>query len=342
MSVAPPLDVQQMDVEGFDPASLPPGSKRRYHLVVSQLPAGTPVIFAALVVRGAAAGKTMVATGAVHGDEFEGGIAIQDLFDELDPRVMHGTFVGIPVVNGPAFGAGDRTGPHDGQDLARVFPGSTHGTISERIAHALGEYVLPRADLYVDLHSAGNVHRITPFAGYQLSDTLGETQRRAAIAFGLDLVWGTSYLPGRSLSAARAKDVPAIYVELEGEGRARAGSIAVALRGLRNLVAMLGILAAHYPDAARHVVEDDREQSGHLQLDARAPESGLFLPRVELWDRVAVGELLGEIRHVDGRVIAEVRSGKAGRVLLLRTFPRVLAGEMVAFVLEIDDASGRR
>ena len=326
-----------LGVEAFDVAALPAGSKQRQHLAITQLPDGAPVSFPALVARGAEPGRTLLATGAVHGDEFEGGIAIQDLFEELDPQSMRGTFVGIPVVNAPAFVAGERSGRHDRHDLARVFPGSAEGTISERIAHALTEHVIPHADLYADLHSAGNVHRITPFAGYQLSASLGEMQRRAAIAFGLDLVWGTSYLPGRSLSAARAKGVPAIYVELEGEGRARPGSRAIALQGLRNLLAMLGIHHGSYPEQARHVVEDDREHSGHLQLGTVAAESGLFLPSVELWDRVEVGQPIGEIRNVDGRVVTAVRASQAGRVLLLRTFPRVHAGELVAFVIEIDE-----
>ena len=331
------LPVAARNVAEFDPELTPSGAKSRTHLVVDHLPDGQPLAFPALVARGAAPGRTLLATGVIHGDEYEGAVAIQDLFAELDPARMTGTFIGIPVVNGPAFAAGSRAGSYDHQDLARVFPGSADGSPSERLAHALTEHVIPHADLYADLHSAGNACRIKPFAGYQLRPELGATQREAAIAFGLELVWGTIGLPGRSLSAACDKGVPAIYVELEGEGRCRPESRAVALQGLRNLLAYLGIVAGDFPsEPPRYLVEDERADSGHMQLDNHAPTSGLFLPDVEVWDRVASGDRLGVVRRADGRLAAEVRSQKAGRVLLVRTFPRVIAGDSVAYVIEVD------
>ena len=325
-------------VADFDPESTPRGGKSRAVLVVDELPDGQPLAFPALVARGAEPGRTLLATGAVHGDEYEGPLAIQDLFAELDPARMAGAFIGIPVVNGPAFNAGSRTGGHDHQDLARIFPGSSDGSPSERLAHALTEYVIPHADLYADLHSAGNDYRIERFAGYQIRPELIAAQRRAAIAFGLDLVWGTAALPGRSLSAAGAKGVPAIYVEMEGEGRCRPESCAAALQGLRNLLACLGIVAGGHPrQRPRYLVEDGRAGSGHLQLANHAPTSGLFLPDVTVWDRVAAGDRLGVVRRADGRTAAEMRSAKAGRVLMVRTRPQVIAGDCAAYVIEVDE-----
>ena len=322
----------------FDPEFTPRGGKSRTSLVVDHLPDGQPLAFPALVARGAEPGRTLLASGVIHGDEYEGALAIQDLFAELRPERMSGTFIGVPVVNGPAFTAGTRTGSHDHQDLARVFPGSADGSPSERLAHALSQYVIPCADLYADLHSAGNDSRIKPFAGYQIRPEL-IAQREAAIAFGLELVWGTAALPGRSLSAAGEKGVPAIYVELEGEGRGRPESCAVALQGLRNLLAYLGIAAGDCPSGPPpFLVEDKRAGSGDMGLDHHAPTSGLFLPDVAIWDRVAAGDRLGVVRRADGRVAAEVRSTKTGRVLLLRTRPRVIAGDSVAYVIEVAEA----
>lgn len=324
--------------EDFDPEAAPRGGKSRTALVVDALPDGQPLALPALVARGAEPGRTLLATGAVHGDEYEGTLAIQDLFAELDPARMAGTFIGIPVVNGPAFNAGARTGSHDHQDLARVFPGSADGSPTERLAHALTEYVMPHADLYADLHSAGADYRIERFAGYQLRPELLAAQREAAIAFGFDLVWGTAALPGRSLSAAAAKGAPAIYVEMEGEGRGRPESCAAALQGLRNLLALMGIMAGDHPrQRPRYLVEDDRAGSGHLQAANRAPTSGLFLPGVAVWDRVAAGDRLGVIRRADGRTAAEIRSAAAGRVLLVRTRPQVTAGDSAAYVIEVDE-----
>ena len=80
-------------------------------------PAGLPL----LRVTGARPGKRLVATGGVHGDEYEGPRAIYETFDELDPAEMAGEFLAVPVANPAAHWAVSRTNPEDGANLARVF-----------------------------------------------------------------------------------------------------------------------------------------------------------------------------------------------------------------------------
>jgi predicted deacylase len=127
----------------FSVQGIPVGHRQRLRLVIDRLPDGQDLAFPVLVARGRSAGKTLLVTGAVHGDEYEGPVAIQDVFDALDPAVMRGTFIGVPVTNGPAFSAATREGAWDHQNLARIFPGRREGTPSERIAHAYAAYLLP-------------------------------------------------------------------------------------------------------------------------------------------------------------------------------------------------------
>ncbi len=325
---------EQMSVTKFRIDHLPLGSKTRLHLLIDVMPDGSPLMFPTLVVRGSKPGKTLLATGMVHGDEYEGPIAIQDIFEELDPRQMEGTFFAIPVVNGPAMAAGTREGGWDHLNLARIFPCSATGSSSQRIADALTEHIYPQADLYADLHAGGNSYQIVEFAGYQLAEgPNGKTQREAAIAFDLPLVWGTSPLPGRSLSSAREKSIPAIYVEMTGEGRCRPDVLARTKQGVNNLLAYLGVVAGTYPTADPQWLIEDATESGHLQIQGTSPTSGLFVACVSVWDRVAEGDRLGEVRHSDGRVLAEIHAPYTGRVLFLRTFPRVFSGDSLCYVL---------
>ena len=327
----------QIAVSDFRVDMVPAGSQQRLHLVIDTLPDGSPLIFPCLVARGGQAGKTLLVTGGVHGDEYEGPLAIQEIFEELDVGAMRGTFIGIPILNSPAFIAGRREGGWDGLNLARIFPGRADGYLSQRIAHAFQTYLVGLADLYADLHSGGNLYAIKALAGYQIRPgAMGQTQREAAIAFGLDLVWGTTALPGRSLSAAGDEGVPAIYVEMPGEGRCRPEDLAVNKQGVRNLLAYLNIIDGTFPtQPPPFVIEDKGEEAGHLQLDQLSPTSGLFVPAVELWQKVSVGDCLGWVRHPDGTVLAEIKAERSGRVLLLRTFPRVFSGETLAYILAL-------
>ncbi len=332
-------DVAHIPVEAFRLQDIPPGTKQRIELIIDHLPDGQHLAFPTLVARGVRPGKTLLAVGAVHGDEYEGTIAIQDAFEELDAAVMRGTFFGIPVMNGPAFAAASREGAWDGANLARVFPGSAIGSPTLRIAHAFTEYLLKQCDLLLDVHSGGNAYAIQHLAGYQLREgELGRIQRAAAMAFGADLVWGTPGLPGRTLSAAGELGVPAIYVEMRGEGRCRRQDVDRARQGIHNVLAYLGIVDGTFPTTPpRFFVEMTEPGSGHLQVDHPSPTSGTFVPAVDVWERVDAGQMLGWVRHPDGRVLAEIPSARAGRVLFLRTHPRVFSGDTVAFVLTVPE-----
>ncbi len=332
-------EVRQIPVGGFHARDIPAGSTQRIELVIDHLPDGQHLAFPALVARGPRPGKTLLVIGAVHGDEYEGTVAIQDVFEELDVAAMRGTLFGIPVMNGPAFAAARREGAWDGLNLARVFPGSATGSPTMRIAHAFREHVLRQCDLLLDVHSGGNAYAIQHLSGYQLREgEVGRIQRAAAISFGADLVWGTAGLPGRTLSAAGELGIPSIYVEMRGEGRCRPQDRDRARQGIRNVMAFLGIIDGRYPtNPPRYFVENAESGSGHLQVDHPSPTGGIFVPAVDVWERVRAGQVLGWIRHPDGRALAEIPSARAGRVLFLRTHPRVFPGDTVAFVLTLPE-----
>lgn len=312
-----------------------PGTKAALTLPIVSRADGSTIELPVLVVRGAAHGQTLLATAGVHGDEFEGMAAIRRHFESLDPARLAGTFVAVPIANPPSFEAGLRVNPDDRQDLARVFPGDPHGTVTEQLAHALTYQLIRHADLYCDLHSAGQYYAMPPLAGYQLRpEPLLSMQRQAAKAFGLPLVWGTPSYPGRSLTAAGELGVAALYTEITGEGRCLPADVARYVHGLRQLTAFLGMTGAppepHEPEL---FVEDDGPQAGYLQVQNRAPAGGFFEPRVGVGQRVAGGQELGVIRNALGAVQHTVRSPHAGLVVFLRTFPRVLAGDALCTVL---------
>jgi predicted deacylase len=159
---------------------------------------------------------------------------------------------------------------------------------------------------------------------------------------GLPLVWGTPGMPGRSLSAAAENKVPALYTEISGEGRCRGDDVARYEEVLRRLLGHLA-LTPQRPGAPAptYFIEDDRPQAGFLQVQNRAPVGGFFEPAVDVLDRVHNGQRLGVIRDPFGTVLHAVLAPHAGLVVFLRTFPRVLSGEPVCTVLQIDENDAR-
>ena len=313
------------------------GVKTHFNLPVARRADGSAIELTVLVVRGASPGKTLLVTAGVHGDEFEGMAAIRQVFAAADPRQLAGTLVALPVANPPSFEAGLRVNPDDRQDLARIFPGDAAGTVSEQLAHALTHSFIRHADLYCDLHSAGQYYAMPPLCGYQLrEEPLLSAQREAAKVFGLPLVWGTPGLPGRSLSVAGEHGVPAIYAEITGEGRCRPADVASYVHGLNQLMALLGMTGrpalACQPE---WFIEDDRAGAGFLQVQSRAPLGGLFQADVSIWQPVSEGQRLGAIYDPAGNERHVLVAPHAGRVVFLRTFNRVLAGDALCNILRI-------
>lgn len=282
-------------------------------------------------------GPHLLVTGGVHGDEFEPILAIRRLirlFAEED-ALVHGRLTLVPVVNEAAFFRGHRCG-EDGLDLARTCPGRADGSPTERVATMLAD-LIRSADRYIDLHTGGTELAVFPLVGYMMvSDpAVLEEQRRMARAFNLPVVWGSSAeLEGRSLSIARDAGVPAIYTEYLGSASCSEEGIQACFDGVLNVMAGLGMVRRSLPPSrVEQVVEDARPGAGHMQIAHPAPMDGCFQPTVALGDRIEKGHPLGHVLDLVGDAKLAVPAEESGRVIVLRTFPRVRKGDSVGVVL---------
>jgi len=292
-----------------------------------------------LTITGDRPGPHLLISGGVHGDEFEPMAAIRRLAREVRSSEINGRLTLAPVVNEPAFRRGLRTAD-DGRDLARTCPGSDLGSITEQVAAALSR-LIRAADFYVDLHTGGTRLSVWPLVGYMLhrDPTVLDWQRRMARAFGLPLIWGTdASLNGRSLSVARDANIPSLYAEYLGGGGCDPAGVQAYVDGCRRVMVELGMLAAAPPPLLNPstilVVEDERPNSGHMQINLPAPQEGFFEPAVQLGQHVRRGELFGTVSDVLGRRVLDVAVPHDGIVIVLHTFARVDANECLGVVLE--------
>ena len=130
---APPTPWRGLD-------ALAPGTKGAFACAVvedrSSHAAGPLDRLPVLYVRGANPGPTLLCFAGVHGDEFEPMAAVHDFYRALDPAAMTGSWVCVACAGVSGYLAANRLGS-DGKNLARCFPGSADGTLTERVAHTL-------------------------------------------------------------------------------------------------------------------------------------------------------------------------------------------------------------
>ncbi|QDV69227.1 Succinylglutamate desuccinylase [Rosistilla carotiformis] len=282
-------------------------------------------------------GPKILILAGIHGDEYEPIAAVRRLAGQIDREQLTGKVTLVPIANHSAYLRHSRVGT-DQLDLARTFPGSADGTPTQQVAHAITG-LIQQSDLMIDLHTGGLAMEISPLVGYMLvSDpsTL-QKQRQMATAFGLPIVWGTTAsLPGRSLSAARDANVPAIYAEWGGGGGCQAAGVAAYTAGCLQVMAQCEMLPS--PAAAapvdRCVIEDDRDTSGHLQLNYPAPHAGFYEPTLPLDSTVRPGDELGRLHDPFTSHTTTIYSTQTGRLFTRRVLPPVEAGDCLAVILE--------
>lgn len=298
---------------------------------------GPPLGVTAYTTDSGRPGPRVLVLGGVHGNEVGGVLGAGSLTAGPVP-LRAGRLTVVPVAHEAAFAAGSRTGPADGENLARVFPGDPAGTPTPRLAALLDRQLISAADVLIDLHTSSPDADMPLFAGC-LDDGSAVATRAVelAVAFGAGMVWTHPRLaPGRTLSVAHARGAPALYVESPRGGVLDAGYVGVYSSGVRRVLAHLGMLEDAPPGRP---LEHWLHAEGDTDSFTAAAADGLFLARVALLDEVARGQVVGQVVGPRGDIRAEVAAVVAGRVATLRTSAVVRAGTPVVGVAPARPAS---
>lgn len=276
-------------------------------------------------------GPTLVISAGVHGDEYEGQIAVSNLARDLDPQNIRGRLILLPAVNLPATEAGLRVSPLDDGNLNRLYPGDPRGTPSEMIAHYHEAVILPLADYAVDLHSGGSslIYPATLLRGPGHSEEDEAGLQLLSKAFDLPYAWvftgggGRSSTARTAMGAANRKGVINVMAELGGAGCVTPAVLRQTERGLRRILHALGMLPDHVPDEAQGT------RKMHAKGSIFAYEAGLFEPLKSIGEDVAEGEIVARIHDptTPGAAPKTVTSPHTGTVLAMRAMAQVRRGD---------------
>lgn len=270
------------------------------------------------------AGPTLLLVAGVHGDEYEGQIALAKVIRTLEPDRIAGRVLVLSAMNAPAVMAGNRLSPLDQGNLNRMFPGDPNGSPTQMIAHYVEEVLLAQCDYVVDLHSGGSSLEYLPCVRARLSSNSEMAARTTALAGAFGAPWGVLFRPlrgeSRTMSAAcERKGVAYINPETGGGGGIHRQALAVAHDGIWRSLNHTGIAAQPFatessPVSTRFVTVESTRNLVYSDCN------GLFEPLVELGDHVGAGTIVAAI-HDPERPWQEpnlLRSECAGIVLCRR------------------------
>ncbi len=276
-------------------------------------------------------GPTALLTGGNHGDEYEGITALIKLAGRLRAEDITGRVIIVPMMNHPAALNGTRTSPIDKGNLNRAFPGSPTGTLTQRIADYFTRYLVPLCDLALDIHSGGRTLDLLPFAAtHRLADAdLARRCLEGARAFGAPNTLLMAELEGDALydTVVEAQGKVFISTELGGGGTTTPETVALAGRGVDNVLRWAGILPGSSRPAPTRMLEIP-DSAHYLQSE----HAGLLEFTVNPGDEVKAGEVMARVYTLErtGVAPAEYRAPVDGILIGRRHPAKVAMGDTFA------------
>lgn len=301
------------------------GSTKEVELPITRLVTGGDVSLPVRVVHGREPGPTVWVNAAIHGDEVLGVEVIREALATLSARTFRGTLVAVPVVNVLGFMTGDRYLP-DRRDLNRSFPGSARGSLASRIAHLFMTEVVAKCEVGIDLHTAADRRTNLPQIRADLDDP---RTRELAEAFGAPVMLHARLRDGSLRQAGRDRGATVLLYEAGEALRFEEEPIAVGVRGVRRVLAALGMVDPDpLPDGAAEPVSVEARSSGWV----RARGTGILHMEVHLGDRVEEGQRLGGLSDTFGRRVRLVHADRPGIVIGMTRAPIVNAGDALVHI----------
>lgn len=306
--------------ENLKLSELKRGEIHRLHVHIPGNSLGTPYKIPVIAVRGVNKGPTLGITAALHGNELNGLSTIFKLLERLDPTVLTGTVVCVPISNIPGFMRGQRTFS-DGVDLNRVMPGRPIGKKpSEIYAYYFSHKIVHHFDYLLDLHTAseGRINSL-----YIRADLEDPECKRLAYLQNPHIIVQKYDEEGTLRAWANNNQIPAITVEIGNPNTFQHDLIDECLEGIENTLVGLGMIEGNVKDFTE---EADICSSSHWIY---TQHGGVIDVLPKLTEKVKKDQVIARVFDVFGDLRSEITSDSDGVVIGKNTRPSVEAGTRI-------------
>lgn len=283
-------------------------------------------------------GPTVLMTGGVHGDEYEGPITLGNLIRKVDPTEINGRLIIMPATNLSAVVAGRRVSTADDKNLNRCFPGDPLGSPTSQIAHYIDSVLFPISDFFMDLHSGGSSLDLIPSVIMQVpaDGPLREKIRDLVLAFDAQLTVVMNSVPwsGTSVSAALRQGVVVLGTELGSAGAVSHQGLDICEKGVRNVLQHTGVFANSSIDDTKQGQTRFVRVSGPESY-VYAPANGIYEAFHELGAEVEKGDVAGRIHFLDdpGREPVVTKYRQSGMLWCRRAPGLAIRGNCVGVIV---------
>jgi predicted deacylase len=311
------------------------GEKAHRQIFVGELANGSPVYIPFMVVRGNQPGPVLWMCGAVHGNELNGSFAMRNVYLETRSQDVKGSLIFTPILNPIGFVEWKKDGFLDSLNMDQQFPGKADGVFSQRIASQLFLEMKKIANAAISFHAPGTVNYAPPYTVSKIipgaDPEVVEKSFRMALSFGLknnirvDLGTTKEELPGvagGTLDSTCLKHgIPCFMAEVGRGGRWEVPIVAIAQKGIYNVMRFLGISKGEPEVSSDQIVIPRRKY-------LRNSRGGLVEVLVRPGDVIQKGKVCARVMSF-WEVLEELEAEEDMYVISVRENPVVSTGERI-------------
>ncbi|WP_316735833.1 M14 family metallopeptidase [Pedobacter aquatilis] len=293
------------------------------------------------IFNGAKKGKTLGITAGVHGYEYAPILGAQQLIRSINPKNLEGVVILIQIANFESFKSrSPYISPLDKKNLNRSFPGSSNGTITERVADFITDKVISKSDYFLDMHSGDAPEDLFSYGAYYSNSNMPEVSKvgkEMAIALGFEYLVnfntdGKKYMDKNELSLyctaeAFKRGIPSIDIECGRLGIVEKSAVDSIEQGVLNLLGFLNFLPAEKKSSSP---KKPKEIVNRSYLSSN--NNGFFYPLQKAGDVVKKGTLLGYTTNYFGKTLEKFYAEDNGIILMILSTPPINMREDVAVI----------
>ncbi|MEO8679934.1 MAG: succinylglutamate desuccinylase/aspartoacylase family protein [Vicinamibacterales bacterium] len=301
---------------------------------VIKVPAGTdggydiPVV----VVHGVKPGPVLAVASGAHGTEYASIIAVEQLIGRINPAMLSGTLILVPLINVPSY---ERIVPHvnpnDNKSMNSRYPGDANGTQTDRASFVLTKEVVDQCDHLIDLHGGDLDENLRPYSYWTVTgnDKQDQLSRAMVLAFGLDHVIISADRPkdpkaSRYLeNTASTRGKPSFTAEAGRSGPVTSVEVNLLVAGVERTMMHLKMLPGTVPQIRKTIWIEK-------VVTIAAEQPGIFYPSVDRDAHVVKGAKIGIVTDYVNNQVQEVLAPATGTILFVRALPSLKKGDTIA------------
>ena len=275
--------------------------------------------------------RISVVTG-IHGDELEGQYVCYELGRRIEAEFdkLKGIVDIYPAMNPLGIDSITRGIPAFDLDMNRLFPGNIEGNMTEYLAAEIMKDV-SGSDLVVDIH-ASNIY-LTEIPQIRINELHEDFLVPVAKQANVDFIWvhgASTVLESTFAYSLNSTGTPCLVVEMGVGMRITKAYGDQMVDGIFNMMKEMGIWEGEVNPVREAIVSKDWRDVSYLNASA----GGLFIPRVNHWEKLKKGDLIGEIINpLTGQLLESVISPVDGILFTIRDYPIVDEGSLVGRLL---------